>query len=145
MDRISEADVGKRLGLKDDDDIPSKFHKDKVTPVNPDAIVWFDEVHRDCFVGDLGARVTRQWQFPRNENGDYNENGTFNEPAKECTFKYDAQARFSLGVAQKEVFVDGQWMLVAYRLPLFGYTGKTMKSGLDMKKMIEDEIRRVKK
>ena len=93
--------------MKDDVDILDKFHKDKVTPINPDAIVWFDEVHRDCFVGDLGARMTRQWQFPQNENGDYDENGTFNEPAKECIFKYDAQARFSLGVAQKEVFVDG--------------------------------------
>ena len=92
--------------MKDEDDIPDKSNKDKVTPIYLDSIVWFNEVHRDCFVGDLGARVKRQWQFPRNENGDYDEKGTFNEPAKECTFKYDAQARFSLGVAQKEVFVD---------------------------------------
>ena len=36
-------------------------------------------------------------------------------------------------------------MLVGYRLPLFDYTDKTMKSVLDTKKMIEDEIKRVKK
>ena len=85
--------------------------------------------HRDCFVGDLGARVKRQCLFPRNTDGEYDENGTYIDPAVECNFKYNSQCQFSLGVGQ---FVKNR-TAIGKRLPVFDYTALTMKSLSDGK------------
>ena len=90
---ISAEEVKAMLGLAEDTELPDVYNIDKLTSINKNAVGWFDEVHRDCFVGELGSKVNQQFQFRRNEKGELDENGTFNDPAKECSVKYNSQCR----------------------------------------------------
>ncbi|NCF93533.1 MAG: hypothetical protein GWQ05_21640 [Verrucomicrobiaceae bacterium] len=139
--KVSEQEVRELLGCNAGDPIPDTFNKDKLTPIDPDAVIWWDEVHRDCFTGDMGADVKRQWIFPRNEEGKYDESGGYNPVARVMTFKYNSQTKMSIGVGVKKV--DGE--RVGKRLPTFFYTGTTMKSPRDMLKVHREEWARIKK
>ena len=55
--KVETAELRKILSLAVNDPILDQFNIQKLTPIQPEAIHWWDEVHRDCFVGDLGARV----------------------------------------------------------------------------------------
>ena len=51
--KITPQQVKDILGLEESDPLPDKFNINKLTKIHPEAIGWFDEVHRNCFVGDL--------------------------------------------------------------------------------------------
>ena len=94
--------------------LPDYFKKELLRAMHVHAITLLDEVHHNCFVGDLGGKVKVQYLFARSEDGNYDAKGTmYNDPAKECTFKYNSRCCFSLGVGER--MVDGN--LVAKRMP----------------------------
>lgn len=123
-----------------DGNLPNWFNKDMLTKIHPNSVTWWDEVHRECFVGELGAKMQYQCLFPRDADGNYDENGTYMDTAKECTFKYNTQLRLSLGASQK--IENG--VLVGKRLLPFDYTTKKLKSKSEWDVMEKIEIRRVK-
>jgi len=67
---------------KDDGTLPDQFNVDKLRPIHPDAIAWWDETHRDCVVSDMGGMFQKQHLFPRDENGNYDEKGSYDDGAK---------------------------------------------------------------
>ena len=123
------------------------FTKEALTGsmLNLDAIGWWDEVHKQCHIGDSREGATEHVQFPRDNNGRYNANGTFSEEARGVVLKvkYAEQVQKCLGVAELPA-VDGEERK-GVRILAFDYTGRKIVSISDFVKAEEAEIRRVKK
>ena len=43
-----------------DGSFPACFDHEKLTPMHEDGIAWWDEVHKECFVGDFREGSTTQ-------------------------------------------------------------------------------------
>ena len=72
-------------------------------PLNIWAIAWWDEVHKDCFIGDFREGQKSQRRFPRDSEGNYDpENGTYRDEKVALQVKYAKQVRFSFGVAIRD-------------------------------------------
>ena len=125
-----------------EDKIPDVFNPELLTPIHPDAVSWYDETHKDCCVSKLGGKVKRQFLFKRDAEGNYDPDGEYGDPSTEQTFKYNAQARFSLGCALK---VDDSGCNVGYRMPLFDYSKLRMKSKTEYDGLDEQAIDHAKK
>ena len=119
-----DADISKFIDK--DGNVPDCFNKEKLDPISFKGTAWWDEAHKDCHVGDGRDKDSKQYKFPRNELGEYDQKGEISQDtAFYCQFKYNKQLRLALGVAQKEIEVDGEDILVGNRLVPFDYSGKT--------------------
>eukprot|EP00536_Pseudo-nitzschia_multiseries_P007164 jgi/Psemu1/17260/gm1.17260_g len=97
-----------------------------LTPLKLSQVVWFDELHKQCHIGESGSRVgpgkpNVAISFKRNANGKLDPNGKYPEKGKTVLqVKYEQQARFNFGVYMSE---DGKGHRVQ---PPFEYTGKKL-------------------
>ena len=53
-------------------DLPDCFNIEKLTKIEPEAITWWDEVHKTCVVGDITSRTTHQVQESKMYEADIN-------------------------------------------------------------------------
>ena len=60
---------------------------------------WWDETHKQCFIGNFREGQTEQHRFAQNKNGDYNENGTYCDGEVALQVKFPKETRLLLGVA----------------------------------------------
>ena len=82
--------------LNEDGTVPAYFDKGKRVPLRSDGIVWWDKVHKECFIGDYREESMTQTQFPRNPDGTYNPDSKYRDKKQLLTVKYPKQGRFCL-------------------------------------------------
>ena len=70
-----------------EDKIPDHFNPDKLSPIHPDAVAWWDKSHKDCVVSDFGKKAKTKTQFPCNTNGEYDPDGKYLDAGTERTLK----------------------------------------------------------
>jgi hypothetical protein len=75
---------------------PAWFYRSKLPPLSIHQITFWDEVHKDQFVGVTGD-VT--YAFPRDEDGVFDANGEVSHQSTQLHVKYTEQGRFCCGVA----------------------------------------------
>ena len=68
-----------RMLIKVEDCFDQEQTKDVLLHI--DAIVWWDEVHKKCHIGDSREGATKHVQFPCNANGQFNLDGTYSKEA----------------------------------------------------------------
>ena len=119
--------------------IPPWFDKEKLSPLNKFAIVWWDETHKQCLIGAyLGTHVL----YARNEDGIYDgTSDSFCDPQVSLQVKKPKETRLLLGVACVR---DSNGEERGVRLELFDYTEKKIISLKDTNKIIDVEIKRVR-
>eukprot|EP00536_Pseudo-nitzschia_multiseries_P007536 jgi/Psemu1/18162/gm1.18162_g len=106
-----------------------------LTPLKLSQVVWFDELHKQCHIGESGSRVGTgkpnvAISFKRNANGKLDPNGKYPEKGKTVLqVKYEQQARFNFGVYMSE---DGKGNRVQ---PPFEYTGKKLITRVERNKL----------
>ena len=101
-----------------------------------EGIVWWDEVHKECFIGDFREGSSTQTCFPRDENGKYTLDGEYRDEKKLLTVKFPKQGRFCFGVAN----VDHGEGPTGERAELFDYTCKNIVYIKQFKDMIKTLI-----
>eukprot|EP00536_Pseudo-nitzschia_multiseries_P014911 jgi/Psemu1/40532/gm1.40532_g len=102
---------------------PPCYDTSLFTPLKLSQVVWFDELHKQCHIGD------------RNPNGKLDPNGKYPEKGKTVLqVKYEQQARFNFGVYMSE---DGKGHRVQ---PPFEYTGKKLITRVERNKLRLQEI-----
>ena len=127
--------------LNEDGTVPAYSDKGKPVPLRSDGIVWWDEVHKECFIGDYREGSKTQTQFPRDPDGTYNPDGEYRDEKQLLTVKYPKQGRFCLGIG----IVDRGDGPKGERIELFDYTSKNIITIKTKNEMIESSIRGVKK
>eukprot|EP00536_Pseudo-nitzschia_multiseries_P016795 jgi/Psemu1/47823/gm1.47823_g len=114
---------------------PPCYDTSLLTPLKHSQVVWFDELHKQCHIGESGSRVgpgkpNVAISFKRNANGKLGLNGSYPEKGK--TFlqvKYGQQARFNFGVYMSK---DGKGHQVQ---PPFEYTGNKLITRVERNKL----------
>ena len=141
LGHVDKVDLNEFLD-EETKELPDCFDADMMEKISLAAIAWWDEVHKDCFIGDFREGSSTQLRFKRNEKGELDEeNGEYREETLELQVKYAKQVRFSFGVALREE--DGKE--VGVRLKPFNYTGRNILTKTKHQVRINAEIRRVKK
>ena len=77
--------------LNKDRQVQSCFDKDKLVPLHLYDIVWWNEVHKECFIWDYPEGTKTQTQFPRNPDRTYNPDGKYHVKKQLLTVKYPKQ------------------------------------------------------
>eukprot|EP00536_Pseudo-nitzschia_multiseries_P005982 jgi/Psemu1/14153/gm1.14153_g len=114
---------------------PPCYDTSVLTPLKLSQVVWFDELHKQCHIGESGSRVGSgkpnvAISFKRNANGKLDPNGKYPEKGKTVLqVKYERQARFNFGVYMSE---DGKGHRVQ---PPFEYTGKKLITRVERNKL----------
>eukprot|EP00536_Pseudo-nitzschia_multiseries_P015155 jgi/Psemu1/41493/gm1.41493_g len=114
---------------------PPCYDTSLLTPLKLSQVVWFDELHKQCHIGESGSRVgpgkpNVAISFKRNANGKLDPNGKYPEKGKTVLqVKYERQARFNFGVYMSE---DGKGHQVQ---PPFEYTGKKLITRVERNKL----------
>eukprot|EP00956_Cyclotella_meneghiniana_P020465 scaffold36269_cov40-Cyclotella_meneghiniana.AAC.2 len=123
--------------------LPDFFNPVELPPLDLDAIGWWDEMHKKCFIGQYREGQKVNVQFPRNEEGGFDINGTYSGDdvaASNLQVKYEKEGRLCLGVAVREV--DGRREGV--RLLPWDYSACKIITIKETDKLIATEIARVK-
>eukprot|EP00536_Pseudo-nitzschia_multiseries_P016904 jgi/Psemu1/48298/gm1.48298_g len=114
---------------------PPCYDTSVLTPLKLSHVVWFDELHKQCHIGESGSRVgpgkpNVAISFKRNANGKLDPNGKYPEKGKTVLqVKYEQQARFNFGVYMSK---DGKGHRVQ---PPFEYTGKKLITRVERNKL----------
>eukprot|EP00536_Pseudo-nitzschia_multiseries_P012731 jgi/Psemu1/33007/gm1.33007_g len=114
---------------------PPCYDTSLLTPLKLSQVVWFDELHKQCHIGESGSRVgpgtpNVAISFKRNANGKLDPNGKYPEKGKTVLqVKYERQARFNFGVYMSK---DGKGHRVQ---PPFEYTGKKLITRVERNKL----------
>jgi hypothetical protein len=85
-----------------DGSIPDYFNQEKMEPLSIEQIGWWDEMHKECQIGGIGAQKRNyQLQFKRDENGKLDPiNGKASGAQKSIVnVKYEQEVRLCLGCA----------------------------------------------
>ena len=118
------------------------FDRSKLSCLAISQIVFWDETHTKCIIGDAAGRDF-VYVFPRDANGELDANGTYSETSfQRLNVKYDNEVRLSLGCAA--VLPNDQEELVGKRCLPFHYTGKRLLGIPEYRKRVLDEIQRAK-
>ena len=140
-----------RFGELDEDldrPLERRFHRDVIGHLDIHQVVWWDETHRKCLIGGLSRTKNYHIMFPRNSDGKIDtKNGEYsNKEISILNVKYEKESRMGLGCAMVTPLDADNHPLPAEgrRCRLFDYTSKVLVSISDGKKMIANEIRRVK-
>ena len=90
-----------------------------------EAIGFWDEVHKNCHIGNARERATKYVQFPMDENGRYDPPGTYSgdNGGVVLKVKYPEQGRWCFGVALRRSNGEASDP-EGIRLKLFDYTTK---------------------
>jgi hypothetical protein len=123
-----------------DNALPDYYNPFELTELNIRAIAWWDEVHKDCFIGDFREGSKSQTRFPRNEEGQYDPDGEYRDEKTLLTVKFPKQIRLCLGVAVR----DSNGVEEGVRLTPFDYTEKNVITIKNESEIIRKEIARVK-
>eukprot|EP00536_Pseudo-nitzschia_multiseries_P016558 jgi/Psemu1/46626/gm1.46626_g len=114
---------------------PPCYDTSVLTPLKLSQVVWFDELHKQCHIGESGSRVgpgkpNVAISFKRNANGKLDPHGKYPEKGKTVLqVKYEQQARFNFGVYMSK---DGKGHRVQ---PPFEYTGKKLITRVERNKL----------
>eukprot|EP00536_Pseudo-nitzschia_multiseries_P005875 jgi/Psemu1/13890/gm1.13890_g len=114
---------------------PPCYDTSLLTPLKLSQVVWFDELQKQCHIGESGSRVgpgkpNVAISFKRNANGKLDPNGNYPEKGKTVLqVKYEQQAGFNFGVYMSE---DGKGHQAQ---PPFGYTGKRLITRVERNKL----------
>jgi hypothetical protein len=127
---IIKAEVAKTSTL------PDYFNKDKLTMLDVEQTLSFDEHHREAAIGTEGLNFNRQIVFPRDADGNAGPNGKHGEGKVKLNMKYNEEARFCFGCCW-----DGKKGRVC---DPFVYIGQTIVTIADYEKAKSNEIARVK-
>ena len=110
-------------------------------PVDPEKVGTWDEMHRECCIGDAAAQVGRGFQekYLQDATGEVDlANGKISDDTDQwMKVKFEKECRLCLGGA---LFVkDG--VDHAMVLPTYVYSEKKIVTVLEWKKQIKDEVR----
>ena len=119
------------------------YAKENLPTVSEFGLTWWDEVHRDCSISELGADKRSSVQFPRDSEGKYNEQGTYAKPPMTCKHKYTDQMRKSFGVGKVKDVLTGE--VRGVRLAPFDYSAKLLVTEEKMDEMRVLAIRILKR
>ena len=97
-----------------------------------EAIGFWDEVHKNCHIGDAREGATEHVAFPTDKNSRYDPNGTYSEDdvGVALKVKYPEQGRWCFGVALRRPY-DKASDPEGMRLKLFDYTTKKFWASLN--------------
>ena len=124
--------------------IPEWFDEEKVAPLELQQIVWWDETHQKCVIGNqLLVGQDGYFKFPRSENGEIDiENGQYKtEGIAYLSVKYDNEIRLALGCA---MVLDQSGVNVGQRCKPLVYSNKVLVSINEYEDKIKYEIQRVR-
>ena len=125
--------------------LPPCFDSSQIYYLALHQVVWWDEVHRKCLIGDSRDGATESVIFPQNEDGVYDATGTYSDEQKNSGYvvqvKYENEGRWCAGVAMR---LTANGVEEGVRADAFDYTGKRIVSVADWTKAVDSEIRRVK-
>ena len=125
--------------------LPPCFNSSQIYHLALHQVVWWDEVHRKCLIGDSRDGATESVIFPQNEDGVYDATGTYSDEQKNSGYvvqvKYENEGRWCAGVAMR---LTANGVEEGVRADAFDYTGKRIVSVADWTKAVDSEIRRVK-
>ncbi len=107
--------------------LPAWFDPDKMRPLKPQQVAWWDETHRKCIIGGQRAGATHYVRFPRTPEGKLNlKSGKYDESEVAwVNVKYEKEVRLCLGCGIYEK-ADGTTVGVCAKP--FCYSGKLLIS-----------------
>jgi hypothetical protein len=133
----------KKIRQRNGGTLQAWFDPDKMRPLKPQQVAWWDETHRKCIIGGQRAGVTHYVRFPRTPEGKLDlEGGKCDESEVAwVNVKYEKEVRLCLGcgIYEKE---DGTTVGVCAKP--FCYSGKLLVSLKDDRRNVVVEIARVK-
>ena len=129
--------------------VPDCFDPEKLPKISPEQIVWWDETHKKCHIGDPGTdTISERVGFARNPDGSGRllplaEGGIITEEDRPCHLivKYEQELRIALGVAVVKDPVTGK--IEGKKCPIFEYSGALIKSHQTYMQLRQNEINRV--
>ena len=141
-DEIKEGAVDLDALTDEHEELPSFFNPVDLPPLHIDAIGFWDEMHKKCFIGQYREGQKVKVEFPRNEAGGFDPNGTYSDDdaATNLQVKYEQEGRLCLGCAVKEV--NGKREGV--RLLPWDYSASKIITIKEANKLVAAEISRVK-
>jgi hypothetical protein len=77
--------------------LPDSFNKEKLTMIDIEQTLWFDEHHREASIGTDGLKWSRQTVFPRDEDGNADPHGEYCDGKVKLNMKHSEEARFCFG------------------------------------------------
>ena len=114
---------------------PPCYDVTKLTMLSLADVVWFDEMHKKCTIGESGSRVgpgkpNVTISFKRDESGKLDlKNGSYNEEQKTILqVKYEHEARFCFGVYMSD---DEE----GHKVSPFHYTGRRLITRIERPKV----------
>jgi hypothetical protein len=140
-ENVQEGAVKLDLLKNADNELPDYFNPYELTSLHLRAIAWWDEVHKDCFLGDFREGQSSQTRFPRDASGQYDPLGEYRAEKSLLVVKFSKQTRLCLGVAVREA--DGGEE-EGVRLTPFDYTEKNIITMKNESEIMQKEIARVK-
>ena len=156
-----------KIRQKNDGTLPAWFDPEKMKPLKPQQVAWWDETHRKCIIGGQRAGATHYVRFPRTPDGKLDlEAGKYDDTEVAwVNVKYEKEVRLCLGCGIKEeadgttvgvcakpfcysgkllvLLKDGGTTFEVY-VNLFCYVGKLLVSLKDDRRNVAAEIARVK-
>jgi hypothetical protein len=132
-----------KIRQKNGGTLPAWFDPEKMKPLKPQQIAWWDETHRKCIIGGQRAGATHYVRFPRTPEGKLDlEAGKYDDSEVAwVNVKYEKEVRLCLGCGIYEK-ADGTTVGVCAKP--FCYSGKLLVSLKDDRRNVVAEIARVK-
>ena len=125
--------------------LPKCFDIAHLPHLKIEQIVYWDDVHKKCHIGNKREGAQDQIQFPRNDPGEYDPNGEYTEDCptdgKVMDVKFPQEGRFCFGVAIRR---DNEGKEEGVRAEAFDYSGKWILSIAKWEDEVETAIRKVK-
>jgi hypothetical protein len=122
--------------------LPDCFNPEKLTKLNLCAIAWWDETHKDCFIGSFREGQSSGVQFACNDAGSYDPNGNFRDGKEALQVKYSKEVRLSLRIAVAKNALGEE---EGRRISPFNYTECNIVTIKDEQELIDQEIARVRR
>jgi hypothetical protein len=132
-----------KIRQKNGGTLPAWFDPDKMEPLKPQQVAWWDETHRKCIIGGQRAGATHYVRFPRTPEGKLDlEAGNFDDSEVAwVNVKYEKEVRLCLGCG---IYEEEDGTTVGVCAKPFCYSGKLLVSLKDDRKNVVVEIARVK-
>jgi hypothetical protein len=133
----------KKIWQRNGGTLPAWFDPDKMRPLKPQQVAWWDETHRKCIIGGQRAGATHYVRFPRTPEGKLDlEGGKYDESEVAwVNVKYEKEVRLCLGC---RIYEKADGTTVGVCAKPFCYSGELLVSLKDDRRNVVVEIARVK-
>lgn len=146
MKVITVDEIPMDLWEPKDGPLPDCFNPEKLTPIDPKFIAYWDETHKKQRMGKIKNGDNIQYRFKRNADGKVTMDGQLEDPGEEYKMKYEQEARMCTGCvleldADDEPKKDENGRFLGRTLPMFNYSMKNIVTNKDYIKMFKITVR----